>query len=61
MEIKTERERERKEERKVRGEEIEYNGDRWANVKGCREEMRGEAGKSCRDLLIGTTAAVLYS
>lgn len=45
----------------MREEEFEYNGDRWGNVKGCREGMREEASKSCRDLLIGTTAAVLYS
>lgn len=57
MEIKIEEER----KKEVREAEIGYNGDRWGNVKGCIEGMRGEASKSCRDLLIGTTAAVLYS
>lgn len=58
MEIKRER---RKKKKEVREEEIGYNGDRWGNVNGCIEGMRGEASKPCRDLLIGTRAAVIYS
>lgn len=46
---------------KKRDGQIEYNEDGWVNVKGCGERMRGESSKSCRDWLIGTIVAVLYS
>lgn len=50
----------KKQREKEEGEKGEYKGNGWGNVKSWREEMRSEATKSCREILIGTTA-VLYS